>query len=63
MQEKKRTRASSAERVLIGAKLVWARDLWHLRNRLVRMMLLHTIAVLFNIQDEHEPLQLAHLVA
>lgn len=46
-----------------GAKRVWARDLWHLRNRLLRMVLMHTIAVLFNIQDEHEPLQLAQLVA
>lgn len=46
-----------------GAKRVWARDLWHLRNRLLRMVLMHTIAVLFNIQDEQEPLQLAQLVA
>lgn len=46
-----------------GAKRVWARDLWHLRNRLVRMVLMHTIAVLFNIQDGNEPLQLAQLVA
>lgn len=34
-----------------------------LRNRLLRMILMHTIAVLFNIQDEQEPLQLAHLAA
>jgi len=46
-----------------GVKRVWVRDLWHLRNRLLRMVLMHTITVLFNIQYEYEPLQLAQLVA
>ena len=46
-----------------GAERVWARDLWHLRNRLLRMMLMHTICVLFNLQDEAPPLQLDRLVA
>jgi hypothetical protein len=46
-----------------GAKRVWARDLWHLHNRLLRKVLVHTIAVLFNIQEGNEPLQLAQLAA
>ena len=46
-----------------GAKRVWARDLWHLRNRLLRMAPMHTICVLFNLQDQAPPLQLDRLVA
>ena len=46
-----------------GAKLVWAGDLWHLRNPLLRMVLMHTICVLFNVQDQAPPLQLDRLVA
>jgi hypothetical protein len=46
-----------------GAKRVWARDLWHLRNRLLRMVLMHTTCVLFNLQDEAPPLQLDRVVA
>jgi hypothetical protein len=46
-----------------GVKRVWARDLWHLRNRLLRMVLTHTRCVLFNLQDEAPPLQLDRLVA
>ena len=46
-----------------GAKRVWARDLWHLRNRLLRMVLMHTLCVLFNVQDQAPPLQLDRLVA
>ncbi len=45
------------------AKRVWARDLWHQRNRLLRMVLMHTLAVLFNIQEAAPPLQLERLVA
>lgn len=45
------------------AKRVWARDLWHERNRLLRMVLMHTLAVLFNIQEAAPPLQLERLVA
>jgi hypothetical protein len=40
-----------------GAKRVWARDRWHLRNRLLRMVLMHSICVLFNVQDQAPPLQ------
>jgi hypothetical protein len=46
-----------------GAKRVWARDVWHLRNRLLRMALMHTICVVFNLQDEAPPLQLDRLIA
>lgn len=46
-----------------GAKRIWARDLWHLRNRLLRMVLMHTICVLFNLQEQAPPLQLDRLVA
>jgi hypothetical protein len=46
-----------------GVKRVWARVLWHLRNRLVRMVLIHTLCVLFNLQDQTPPLQLERLVA
>jgi hypothetical protein len=45
------------------AKRVWARDVWHLRNRLLRMVLMHTLGVLFNLQDQAPPLQLGRLVA
>ena len=44
-------------------KRVWARDRWHLRNRLMRMVLVHTVCVLFNLQDQAPPLQLDRLVA
>ena len=46
-----------------GAKRVWARDLWHERNRLLRMVLMHTLAVLSNIQEEAPPLRLERLLA
>ncbi|HEX5442084.1 MAG TPA: hypothetical protein VFW76_14440, partial [Ktedonobacterales bacterium] len=44
-------------------KRVWARDLWHLTNRLLRVVLMHTLAVLFNIVRGNPPLHLARLVA
>ncbi len=44
------------------AKRVWARDRWHLCNRLLRMVLMHTLAVLFNLELGQPPLQLAGLV-
>jgi hypothetical protein len=46
-----------------GVKRVWARDVWHLRNRLLRMVLMHTLCVLFNLQEQAPPLQLDRLVA
>ena len=45
------------------AKNVWARDLWHQCNRLLRMILMHTISVFLNIQAQTPPLQLERLVA
>lgn len=44
-------------------KRVWARDLWHLGNRLLRTVLMHTLAVLLNVTLGNPPLQLAQLVA
>jgi hypothetical protein len=43
-------------------KRVWARDLWHLMNRLLRKVLSHTIAFLFNHQIGNQPLQLSKLL-
>lgn len=44
-------------------KRVWARDLWHLRNRILRAILMHTLGVWLNQQQEAPCLQLDHLVA
>jgi hypothetical protein len=43
-------------------KRVWARDAWHLWNRLLRLVLMHTLVVLFNLQLNHPPLQLDRLM-
>ena len=43
-------------------KRVWARDLWHLRNRLLRAILMHTLGVWLNQQRGAPCLQLDHLV-
>ncbi len=44
-------------------KQVWARDLWHLGSRLLRKVLMHSIAVWLNIQLDNKPLQLHKLVS
>lgn len=44
-------------------KRVWARDAWHLANRLLRKVLMHTLAALFNVQRDQPMLHLAELVA
>lgn len=44
-------------------KRVWARDLWHLRNRILRAILMHTLCVWLNQQQEAPCLQLDQLVA
>jgi hypothetical protein len=44
-------------------KKVWARDAWHLWNRLLRKILSHTVAVLLNVRCGNPPLQLQRLVA
>lgn len=46
-----------------AVKRVWARDLWHLCSRLLRKVLMHTLAVLFNVDLGNPPLQLAQVVA
>ena len=43
-------------------KRVWARDLWHLTNRLLRKVLSHTVAFLLNHQVGNPPLQLSKLL-
>jgi hypothetical protein len=43
-------------------KRVWARDVWPLGSRLLRKVLLHTLAVLLNIDLGNPPLHLARLV-
>lgn len=44
-------------------KRIWARDLWHLRNRILRAILMHTLCFCFNQQDEAPGLQFDRLVA
>lgn len=44
-------------------KRVWARDLWHLRNRLLRFILMHTLCFFFNQQVGAPYLQFDRLVA
>lgn len=41
---------------------VWARDGWHLVNRLLRIVLCHTLCFKLNVQFGNPPLQLAKLV-
>jgi Transposase DDE domain len=43
-------------------KRVWARDLWHLASRLLRKVLSHTVAFLFNHLLGNQPLQLSKLL-
>lgn len=45
-----------------GIKTTFARDLWHLMNRIIRKILSHTISVLLNIKMNIEPLRLRLLV-
>ncbi|HEY7419885.1 MAG TPA: IS982 family transposase [Ktedonobacteraceae bacterium] len=44
-------------------KRVWARDLWHLRNRLLRVVLMHTLCFRLNQHDQAPYLQFDRLVA
>ena len=43
-------------------KQVWARDVWHLLNRILRIVLCHTLCFRLNIQFGNSPLQLAKLI-
>jgi hypothetical protein len=45
-----------------SVKRVWARDLWHLASRLLRKVLSHTVAFLFNHRMGNQPLQLSKLL-
>ncbi len=44
------------------AKRVWAKDIWHLRSRMMRQVLSHTTAFLLNQAQGNPPLQLAKLL-
>jgi hypothetical protein len=44
-------------------KRVWARDLWHLRNRVLRVVLMHTLCFRLNQQEQAPYLQFDRLVA
>jgi hypothetical protein len=43
-------------------KRVWAGDLWHLCTRLLRTVLMHTLAVLLSVDLGNPALHLARLV-
>ncbi len=43
-------------------KREWARDVWHLTGRLLRKVLSHTVAFLFNHHSGKPPLQLSRLL-
>lgn len=43
-------------------KRVWAKDMWHLGNRLLRKTLSHTMALMLNQAQGDPPLQLSKLV-
>ena len=44
-------------------KKIWARDLWHLANRICRKILAHTFAVMFCLREKLNPLSLKKLVS
>lgn len=44
-------------------KKVWARDLWHLTNRICRKILAHTFAVMFCLREKLSPQSLKKLVS
>lgn len=44
-------------------KRIWAHDLWHLTSRLLRKVLMHTVAVFTNVALDQPPLHLACLIA
>jgi Transposase DDE domain len=44
-----------------GCKQIWARDVWHLVNRLLRIVLSHTLCFRLNLQRGNSPLQFAKL--
>jgi hypothetical protein len=44
-------------------KKIWARDLWHLTNRICRKILAHTFAVMFCLREKLNPLSLKKLIS
>lgn len=61
---RKRYRIETVISQLVGrfaSRAVWARDGWHLWNRLLRAILIRTVAVWLNRQAGHPPLQFVHL--
>jgi hypothetical protein len=45
-----------------SVKRVWARDMWHLKSRLLGKVLSHTLAFLLNHRMGNQPLQLSKLL-
>jgi hypothetical protein len=43
-------------------KKIWARDLWHLTNRICRKILAHTFSVMFCLRENLSPLSLKKLI-
>jgi len=43
-------------------KKIWARDLWHLTNRVCRKILAHTFSVLFCVRENLNPLSFSKLI-
>jgi hypothetical protein len=43
-------------------KQTWAKDLWHLCGRVLRKVLIHTVAAWINVGLRHRPLDFASLV-
>jgi hypothetical protein len=43
-------------------KKIWARDLWHLTNRICRKILAHTFCVLFCLREGLSPLSFKKLI-
>ena len=44
-------------------KKIWARDIWHLINRICRKILAHTICVIYCLREKVNPLSLKKLVS
>lgn len=49
--------------VRFSIKRIWARDEWHLANRIIRKVLAHTVAAWLNCSLGNSPLQFAKLLA
>jgi hypothetical protein len=47
----------------LNVKKIWARDLWHLTNRICRKVLAHTFSVMFCLREKLSPLSLKKLIS